>query len=210
MNRGESASSPSASRSCRMLSFRTASVTKVPGHTASSSCCFVTSWPACSTRCASTAKAFGLSGIACTPWLSCSFVASRRNPLNVTGLACCITETPPQHDRRVMTTGHDARYSRLVMKALQLTRIGRLALAMVPAILLTTATLGAQSGPVERVISTDGDTLERLLRGGVFDEVNESNRGTSPSASTTTSPSDDRLRWLTFYLIFTDDELSRY
>ena len=109
-----------------------------------------------------------------------------------------------------MTTGHGARYSRLVMKALQLTRSGRLALAMVPAILLMTPTLGAQSGPVERVISTDGDTLERLLRGGVFDEVNESNRGTSPSGSATTSPSDDRLRWLTFYLIFTDDELSRY
>ena len=42
-----------------MLSFRTASVTNVSGHTASSSCCLVTSWRGCSTRCLRTANAFG-------------------------------------------------------------------------------------------------------------------------------------------------------
>jgi len=107
-----------------------------------------------------------------------------------------------------MTAGHRARYSRLVMKALQLTRIGRLAFATVPAILLMTPTLGAQSSTVETIVSTNVDALDRLLRVGVFDDVNEPNRSASPSAAT--SPGDDRIRWLTFYLIFTDDELSRY
>ena len=107
-----------------------------------------------------------------------------------------------------MTAGHRARYSRLVMKALQLTRTGRLALAMVPAILLMTPTLGAQSSTVETIVSTNVDAFDRLLRGGVFDDVNEASRSASPSAAT--SPGDDRIRWLTFFLIFTDDTLSRY
>jgi len=61
------------------------------------------------------------------------------NPPNVTSPVCRVTETPPQHDRRVMTDAHDARYSRLVMRALRLTHTGRLALAMVPAVLLMTS-----------------------------------------------------------------------
>ena len=105
-----------------------------------------------------------------------------------------------------MTAGHDARYSRLVMKALQLTRTGHLALAMVPAILLMSTMPSAQSSAVARVVSSDGITLEQLLRSGVFDDVNEASRPALASAS----PGDDRIRWLTFYLIFTDTELSRY
>jgi hypothetical protein len=108
-----------------------------------------------------------------------------------------------------MTAGHRARYSRLVMKALQLTRIGRFAFATVPTILLTTATLGAQTtSTVDVIVSTDIDTRDRLLRSGVFDDLNEPNR--RALSSSVTEPGDDRIRWLTFFLIFTDDELSRY
>ena len=109
-----------------------------------------------------------------------------------------------------MTAGHDARYSRLVMKALQLTPSGRLALAMFLAVLLMTTTPGAQSAGVAPAISSAGDTLERLLRGGVFNDADEVTQSATSSASTPTSPGDDRIRWLTFYLIYTDDELSRY
>jgi len=93
------------------------------------------------------------------------------------------------------------------MKALQLTHTGRLALAMVPAVLLMTSTPGAQSS-ADRVTTADGDTFERLLSTGVFDDLNEANRSVLPSASV--SPGDDRIRWLTFYLIYTDNDLSRY
>ena len=48
-----------------------------------------------------------------------AFLVSRRNPPKVTSWPCCITKTSPQHDRRVMTAGCRARYSRLAMKALQ-------------------------------------------------------------------------------------------
>jgi hypothetical protein len=68
----------------------------------------------------------------------------------------------------------------------------RLALAMLSALLFFASTSGAQAAP----------------RTGVFDDANEISRGVSRCPSP--SHDDERLQWLTFYLIFTDDELSRY
>ena len=46
------------------------------------------------------------------------------------------------------------------------------------------------------------------MRGGVFDEAEEASRQTVETSHR--HRIDDRIRWLTFYLIYTDDELSRY
>ena len=73
-------------------------------------------------------KRLGLSAIACRPRQSCAFVVSRRNPPKTSSWPCCITKTSPQHDRRVMTAGRRARYSRLAMFGMQNaigTQVGR-------------------------------------------------------------------------------------
>ena len=95
-----------------------------------------------------------------------------------------------------MTAGRDARYSRVVMNALQPIRNRRLALAPVLAVLLA-ATTTAQSAP----------HLESLSHDGVFQGAQEADERCETSPSSTI---DDRIRWLTFYLIYTDDILSHY
>ena len=110
-----------------------------------------------------------------------------------------------------MTAGYHAGYSRLVMKALQPTPGGRVTLTLFLALVPMTSTPGAHSAAVvAHTVSSAGDIPEQLLRSGVFDDVDEVNQRATPLASAPTSPSDDRLRWLTFYLIYTDAELSRY
>src|SRR5690349_9957421 len=61
-----------------MVTLRTASPTKVSGQTALRSSSLVTSWPGCLTRWVSTAKALGLSLIACDPRHRHSFARSRQ------------------------------------------------------------------------------------------------------------------------------------
>src|SRR6476620_7631468 len=61
-----------------MVTLRTASPTKVSGQTTLRSSSLVTSWPGCPTRWLSTAKAFGLSLIACDPRHRHSFARSRQ------------------------------------------------------------------------------------------------------------------------------------
>lgn len=94
------------------------------------------------------------------------------------------------------------------MKALQLTQKGCLALSLFLATLLMPTNSGAQTANLTPPISPTGDALERRPCAGVFEDA-----GTvcqSATSATSTSPGDDRIRWLTFYLIYTDDELSRY
>jgi hypothetical protein len=83
---------------------------------------------------------------------------------------------------------------------------------MVFSALLPTSTTGAQVDGPARVSSFDSSSdrsaLERWLRAGVFDDVDQADQRTMPSTSTL--PGDDRIGWLAFYLIFTDHELSRY
>src|SRR5262249_36395283 len=62
-----------------MLSFRTASVTNVPGHTASSTCCLLRSCPGYSSSNLRTANAFGRRVIARASSQRHSFLRSRRN-----------------------------------------------------------------------------------------------------------------------------------
>jgi len=94
-----------------------------------------------------------------------------------------------------MTAGQDARYSRVVMNTLQPTRSKCLASAPALAVLLAT-TITAQSAPIER-----------LSHDGVFEGAQEA---TQTGESSPSSTIDDRIRWLTFYVIYTDDELSHY
>jgi hypothetical protein len=113
-----------------------------------------------------------------------------------------------------MTAGRDARYSRIVMKALQPTRRGRLALAIFLTVLLRATTPGAQSSSVAGV-TLSGPILEQLSRRGVFegeDEVDHEHgaRVRPVFSDGSSSSADDRIRWLTFYLLYTDDTLSSY
>jgi hypothetical protein len=104
-----------------------------------------------------------------------------------------------------MTARHDARYSRLVMKPLQLTHTRWLAIAPFLALFSMNTTSGAQS---PGGASAD-DGLERLVCHGVFDDAEEV-CPSATSASRSAAPGDDRIQWLTFYLIYTDGELSLY
>jgi hypothetical protein len=107
-----------------------------------------------------------------------------------------------------MTARHHARYSRLVMKPLQQIHGASPALAMFLAIFGMTTTSRAQSPSVAPASSAD-EAIERLGCSGVFDDADEA-CPSATSASTSASPGDDRIRWLTFYLIYTDGELSRH
>jgi hypothetical protein len=62
-----------------MLSLRTASPTNVPGQTASSTCCLLTSSPGCSSSTFKTPKAFGRKDIARVPCHKHSLAMSNRN-----------------------------------------------------------------------------------------------------------------------------------
>jgi hypothetical protein len=73
------ARSPRARRICRMQPFSTPSVTAVSGQAASNRAAFVTTWPACATRAASTAKAFGGSGTNASPRHKLPVPGSSRN-----------------------------------------------------------------------------------------------------------------------------------
>lgn len=106
-----------------------------------------------------------------------------------------------------MTAGDTARYSRLAMKALQPTGSWATAITMFVVVLVTTLNLGAQSTAVSGVASTVGRPLDRLSRRGVFEGTAEIDAAQSTPPA---SASDDRIRWLTFYQIYTDDVLSRY
>ena len=74
-------------------------------------------------------------------------------------------------------------------------------------VIFVTATLGAQSTDRENHVPTAERLRDCLLQRGVFEGPGEINTERStPSASTP----DDRIRWHAFYLIYTDDVLSRY
>ena len=98
-----------------------------------------------------------------------------------------------------MTGGRTAGYSRLVMNALQHTRIGRIGGALLLSAVVV-ATPGAQSGAV-----ATADALEQLSSRGVFQGADEID-----SDSHSPSPADERIGWIAFYLIYTDEVLARY
>ena len=97
-----------------------------------------------------------------------------------------------------MTGRGTARYSRLVMNALQPTGGEPIARVVLLSI-LAVATLGAQSPTANR------EALERLASRGVFEGANKIDAAPDPP-----SPADERAGWLTFYVIYTDDVLARY
>ena len=72
--------------------------------------------------------------------------------------------------------------------------------------MFVTAVLGAQITDEDTAVLTVDRLRERLFRRGVF----EGPDGNGPAPATSASARDDRIRWLTFYQIYTDDTLSRY
>ena len=70
--------------------------------------------------------------------------------------------------------------------------------------LVTIATLAAQSSTDLNATSSVGRTIDLLSRRGVFEGAGEGDHPARASAE------DRRIQWLTFYLIYTDDVLSRY
>src|SRR5262245_17792724 len=88
-----------------MLSFKTASLTNVPGQTASSTCRLVTNCPAFSTSNFKTANGFGRSGIARVPCHKHSLVRSSQNgPNEMWLLLGCINKTSLEHARYLLFT----------------------------------------------------------------------------------------------------------
>jgi hypothetical protein len=92
-----------------------------------------------------------------------------------------------------------AGYSRLVKNALQpswrepIARVGLLSI-------LAVAQLAAQSGP-----APNDEALERLSSRGVFEGIDGIDAASQPRSS-----ADERVGWLTFYVIYTDEVLARY
>ena len=78
----------------------------------------------------------------------------------------------------------------------------RLALTTLCVSLVTTLTLSAQSTAIIGVTSGAGYAMDELSRRGVF----EGPDGVEGPAA----DGDRRIRWLTFYLIYADEVLSRY
>src|SRR4029434_9432697 len=78
MKRGVLTVSPSALRISLRQTFRTASLTAIPGQTAASSTSLVTNCPAWATRYCSTAKAFGVRGSIPVPCHTHALSGSRR------------------------------------------------------------------------------------------------------------------------------------
>ena len=70
--------------------------------------------------------------------------------------------------------------------------------------LVTRATLAAQSSTDLNATSSVGRTIDELSRLGVFEAPDDGDHTTRASAA------DSRIQWLTFYLIYADDVLSRY
>jgi hypothetical protein len=93
------------------------------------------------------------------------------------------------------------------MKALQQTLIRSAPLAAIFAVLLTAVATRAQSAAAVGDAPSAAGTIEQLLRRGVFEGPAEVDRqeATAPAAA-----SDRRIRWLTFFHIYTDEVLSRY
>src|SRR5262245_22161030 len=91
-----------------MLSFNTASLTNVPGHTASRTCCLVTNCPAFSTSNFKTANGFGRSEIARVPCHKHWLMRSSQNGPNDMWLLDCITKTSCEHAHRtsLQSSGH--------------------------------------------------------------------------------------------------------
>jgi hypothetical protein len=86
------------------------------------------------------------------------------------------------------------------MKALQPTWGVAAAAAVLLLCVPGAATLDAQSGGGARA-----EALERLSNRGVFEGDDEID-----SASYPVSPADERVGWIAFYLIYTDETLARY
>src|SRR5262247_1403203 len=78
MKRGVLTVSPRALRISLRQTFRTASLTAIPGQTAASSTSLVTNCPAWATRYCSTAKAFGVRGSISVPCHTHALPGSRR------------------------------------------------------------------------------------------------------------------------------------
>jgi len=85
----------------------------------------------------------------------------------------------------------------------RLQRGHRLALATLAA-LVTMASLDAQTLTLPRSTSSNDRTNDRLPRRGVFEQLEGDERTSPPSAA------DRRIQWLTFYLVYADEVLSRY
>jgi|RhiMetdeSRZDD1v2_1073273.scaffolds.fasta_scaffold393305_1 hypothetical protein len=81
------------------------------------------------------------------------------------------------------------------------------ALQSVLAVLLSTAAFGAPPPGRVDTVSPVSLVLERLSHRGVFEGAEDIRQKSETSSS---SRIDDRIRWLTFYLIYTDDGLSTY
>ena len=89
------------------------------------------------------------------------------------------------------------------MYGLQPASTRRFALAIVLAASVATTTLRAQSTAASVEASSAARTTDQLARRGVFE-------GPSDDYTETASGDDCRIRWLTFYLIYADEVLSRY
>jgi hypothetical protein len=99
-----------------------------------------------------------------------------------------------------MTGCGTAGYSRLVMKALQPTWRVAGAAAVLLSCVLAVAALEAQSGS-----GANAEALERLSNRGVFEGNDEIDPASHP-----VSAADERVGWIAFYLIYTDETLARY
>jgi hypothetical protein len=94
----------------------------------------------------------------------------------------------------------------LIRSAAQATTLASAALATTLAVLLTAAATRAQSADDGGAPSA-ARTIDQLSRRGVFEGPAEVDReGANPPAPAT----DRRIRWLTFFHIYTDEVLSRY
>jgi hypothetical protein len=93
------------------------------------------------------------------------------------------------------------------MKALQQALIRSAALATILTVLVAAVATRAQSTAAGGDAPSDARTIEQLSRRGVFEGPVEVDRqeATAPAPA-----SDRRIRWLTFFHIYTDDVLSRY
>jgi hypothetical protein len=91
------------------------------------------------------------------------------------------------------------------MKALQ-PKNGTSTALMVVLVILVRATLGAQSTAIDSATPTIACLRDWLSQHGVF----EGTDAIENEHLTSISVPDDRIRWLTFYQIYTDDVLSRY
>jgi BON domain len=90
------------------------------------------------------------------------------------------------------------------MNGLQPANKGLRTLAALLLSLVTIATLGAQSSTGLHPTSSVGHTVDLLARRGVFEGPDDEEHTRRFSAA------DRRIQWLTFYLIYADDVLSRY